>query len=133
MFDCQFCGKTFGDKAGLTQHCKGKKHRENMDTFEKRKEPDALETAAVAQRQKLESDAKIAMEAEALQQFQKRVEAERAARLQEQKISSDEAASLKKTRDSVSETRASSLSTSVRGGFADEVKFPKFYESFLNF
>jgi hypothetical protein len=197
MFDCHFCGKSFGDKAGLTQHCKGKKHSENMDASEKRKEPDPLETATRA--------AKIAMEAEALQQFQQGVQAARAAqntseaasktaaRLQGQKLSSDKAASLKKKRaaqdaheaedlvqrqkllynaasaieaarvaqdadkaaqrekastddteskvteaaflveyrDSVSETRASSLATPVRGGFAEEVKSPKFYEPYL--
>ena len=80
MFDCHFCGKSFGNKAGLTQHCKGKKHRENMDTFE-----------TAAQRQQLASDASsaieatqaanIAVEAEALQQFQERVASKRAARI----------------------------------------------------
>ena len=70
MSDCQYCAKSFGNKDGLKQHCKGKKHLENMETWGKRKEPDPLATAMRA--------ATIAMEAEALQQYQKRVEAPRA-------------------------------------------------------
>ena len=89
MFDCHVCSKSFAKKAGLTQHCRGKKHLENMITSEKRKEPDALETAAIAQRLKLTSaDAALATEAmraaaqnaletEALHQFQMRVQAAR--------------------------------------------------------
>ncbi len=62
-----------------------------MITSEKRKEPDALETAAIAQRQNLSSTdaaasveatraaAQNALEAEALDQFQQRVQAARAA------------------------------------------------------
>ncbi len=91
MFDCHVCSKSFAKKAGLTQHCSGKKHLENMITSEKRKQPDALETAAIAQRQKLSStDAALATEAmraaaqnaletEALHQFQMRVQVARAA------------------------------------------------------
>ena len=88
MFDCHVCSKSFAKKAGLTQHCRGKKHLENMITSEKRKEPDALETAAVAQRQKMSTDsasatesmraaAQNALETEALHQFQMRVQAAR--------------------------------------------------------
>ena len=151
-----------------------------MDASETRKEPDPLETATRA--------AKIAMEAEALQQFQQRVEEVRAAqksseeqfqqraqaqntseaasetaarlealqqfqkhvkearaaqkaseaasqtavRLQGQKLSSDKAASLKKTRTPQDAYEAEVLNqrqklssnavNPVRGGFADEVK-----------
>ena len=88
MFDCHVCSESFAKKAGLTQHCRGKKHLENIFTSEKRKETDALETAAEAQRQKMSTDsasateamraaAQNALETEALHQFQMRVQAAR--------------------------------------------------------
>ena len=50
MFACHLCSKSFAKKAGLTEHCNGKKHLENISAPEKRKEIDALESAALAQR-----------------------------------------------------------------------------------
>ena len=110
MFACHLCSKFFEKKAGLTQHCKGKKHLENISAPEKRKEIDALESAVLAQRQKLSSDA-AALESAALAQRQSDAAAlESAALAQRKKMSSDAA--------------------SVRGGFAEEVKSP-FHESTL--
>ena len=76
---------------------------------------DTFETAA--QRQKLSPDAKVAMEAEALQQFQQRVEAARAAKnasdtvslLQGQKLSPVQAASLEQTRAAQEASRAAKI------------------------
>ena len=74
MFACHLCSKSFAKKAGLTEHCNGKKHLENISAPEKRKEIDALESAALAQRalaqrQKLSSDP-AALESAALAQRQ---------------------------------------------------------------
>ena len=63
MFACHLCSKSFAKKAGLTEHCKGKKHLENISAPEKRKEIEALESAALAQRHKLSSDATSKFEA----------------------------------------------------------------------
>ena len=204
MFACNVCSKSFANKGGLTQHCKGKKHLENISAPEKRKEIDALESAALAQRQKQSSEsnavarseadasaieatrvarvAQDAYEAAAHEQRKKIDALESAALAQRQKLAPEpalaieaarvaqqaseaaahdrrqneaseakrkkidalesaalallydasasnqaaRAASLAKYHGSVLETRASSLSTPVRGGFADEVKSPLF-------
>jgi hypothetical protein len=58
-FNCTFSpGTSFNSKDGLTQHCKGKKHIENVYPSGKRKESDAALSLAedIVQRQKLSSD-----------------------------------------------------------------------------
>ena len=52
-FNCTFCpGTNFDSQPGLTQHCKGNRHLENVETVRKRKESDAAEV--IVQRQKLD-------------------------------------------------------------------------------
>ncbi len=60
MFPCHLCSKSFPDKAGLTQNNTGKKHLENTSAPEI---VDALESAALAQRQKLSAEAASTAEA----------------------------------------------------------------------
>ena len=153
MFACHVCSKSFANKGGLTQHCKGKKHLENITAPEKRKEIDALESAALAQRQKLASGAERkqigALEEIALAQRQKM--ASEAARKQIdalEEIDSLESAALAQQQQASEAIREkndafesaalvqrqkllSDDANPVRGDFAEEVKSPLFDQTFL--